>query len=52
VKRLIDGDRPAGSHRAEWEGDDDAGQRVPPGVYLCRLRMGADRSHGRLLRIE
>jgi flagellar hook assembly protein FlgD len=30
--------REAGEHAAEWNGRDEAGRRVPPGVYLFRLR--------------
>ena len=30
----------AGSHRWHWDGANDAGQRMPSGVYFVRLRMG------------
>jgi len=31
---------PAGQHRTEWYGRDDAGRPVASGVYLCRLEAG------------
>ncbi len=38
VARLLSGERVgAGTHRVQWEGRDDQGQRVVPGVYLVRL---------------
>lgn len=38
VRRLLDpGERAAGTHRARWDGRDDAGRRAAPGVYLARL---------------
>ena len=40
VRTLLDARRPAGDHRVVWDGRDDAGRRVPSGVYLCRLRAG------------
>jgi hypothetical protein len=38
VNRLVSGNEPAGSHSVPWNGHDLAGQRVPSGVYLYRLR--------------
>jgi hypothetical protein len=26
-----------GTHRWVWDGLDDGGRRVPPGIYFCRL---------------
>jgi hypothetical protein len=37
VATLVDGRLPAGSHRAVWDGVDDAGQTLSSGMYLCRL---------------
>jgi hypothetical protein len=36
---LASGPKPAGSHRASWDGRDAGGQRVTAGVYFCRLRI-------------
>lgn len=38
VRTLLAGDRPAGRHGARWDGLSDAGQRVPSGLYVARLR--------------
>lgn len=40
VRRLWSGALPAGSHARAWDGADDAGRPLPPGVYLARLRAG------------
>jgi predicted GH43/DUF377 family glycosyl hydrolase len=37
VRTLVDGARPAGTHRVQWNGLDDAGRRVASGVYLYRF---------------
>ncbi|HOX26645.1 MAG TPA: FlgD immunoglobulin-like domain containing protein [Candidatus Krumholzibacteria bacterium] len=34
VRTLIDGPMEAGSHRIEWNGDNDQGSRAPSGVYF------------------
>jgi hypothetical protein len=38
VRRLVDGTQPAGYQRTYWNGRDERGRRVAPGVYYCRLR--------------
>jgi hypothetical protein len=38
VRDLYDGQATAGLHMLEWDGRDDGGQRVPAGVYFCRLQ--------------
>jgi len=40
VRQLVDGTVPAGEHAVPWNGRDDSGQRVRPGVYLYRVRAG------------
>ena len=35
-------ERPSGRHRVEWDGRDDGGGRVPPGIYLVRLEIETD----------
>ena len=37
VRTLVDGDRTAGLHDAVWDGLDDPGREVTPGVYFYRL---------------
>jgi hypothetical protein len=40
VRRLAAGPSAAGAHTVEWNGLDDSGRRVIPGVYFYRLRTG------------
>jgi hypothetical protein len=40
VATLIDSDLPPGDHSALWDGRDNHGKRVSPGVYLCVLTAG------------
>ncbi|MBD3236920.1 MAG: hypothetical protein GF330_09470 [Candidatus Eisenbacteria bacterium] len=50
VRRLLQGaEQPAGMHSVVWDGADARGRRLPPGVYLYRLRAGADDLAGRLM---
>lgn len=38
IKTLIDGKMDAGSHQVSWNGNDDSGQTVAPGVYTVVLQ--------------
>ena len=40
VRRLVDGVQPAGYRRAYWNGCDDRGRLIAPGVYYVRFRAG------------
>jgi hypothetical protein len=40
VKTLIAGSLPAGPYMQEWDGHNEAGRPVPPGVYIARLTIG------------
>ena len=40
IATLVDGEQPAGSHSARWDGADGAGRAAAAGVYLYRLRSG------------
>jgi flagellar hook assembly protein FlgD len=37
VRRLEHGDLPAGEERMRWDGKDDRGIKVSPGLYLARV---------------
>lgn len=38
VRTLVRVEQNAGHHSAVWRGEDDSGDRVPKGLYVCRLR--------------
>ena len=38
VRTLVDEQVGGGSHRAAWDGEDESGRRVPPGMYFIHLR--------------
>jgi hypothetical protein len=40
VRTLVDGIRPAGQHRARWDGTDDGGRPLASGLYFCRMKAG------------
>jgi hypothetical protein len=41
VRTLADGLMSAGPHLVMWDGRSDSGQKLPPGTYFARLRLGA-----------
>ncbi|MFQ5599419.1 MAG: metallophosphoesterase [Candidatus Krumholzibacteriia bacterium] len=42
VRALHAGDRPAGIHRALWDGRNTGGRRVSSGLYFVRLQVGSE----------
>ena len=42
VRTLYDGQDVSGHHEREWDGQDQSGRAVPPGVYLYSVSMDAD----------
>jgi len=40
VRVLAEGRFAGGEHEVVWEGLDESGHRVAPGVYFCRLKSG------------
>ena len=52
VRRLVDATLPAGSHSVIWDRRDDAGARVPPGVYSYALHTGTGRLVRRMVVVQ
>ena len=52
VKTLLRGDLPASTAPIAWDGSDEHGARVRPGVYLLRARVGAAALTRRIVRVE
>lgn len=40
VRTLPAGDLPAGDHERVWDGRDDRGEELPPGIYFVRITIG------------
>ena len=40
VKELDNSFRPAGNYSVLWDGTDVSGNRLKPGLYLCRMSSG------------
>ncbi len=49
VRNLIDGRQAAGPGAAAWDGRDDAGKAMSPGIYLLRMRAGAEERSASML---
>jgi DNA-binding beta-propeller fold protein YncE len=49
VRTLTRGEAATGAVELAWDLNDDAGRRVPPGVYLASARMGGERLSHRVL---
>ena len=44
VRTLIDRELPAGHHAVEWDGRDEAGERVGSGLYMFKIELGGHRT--------
>ncbi len=42
----------AGTHRADWDGRDEAGQPVAPGIYFYELRAAGESATRKMVRVE
>jgi flagellar hook assembly protein FlgD len=40
VRRLAEGQRPAGSFTTPWDGRDGGGRQLPTGIYFARIVTG------------
>jgi M6 family metalloprotease-like protein len=49
IRGLLDGPRDAGAFESAWDGTDDAGRRVPPGIYFYELVAGGHRQVRKLM---
>ncbi len=52
VRTLVDGPRPAGSHREIWDGTDNAGRRIAAGVYWSQLTVGGYRLNKKMVVVK
>jgi hypothetical protein len=52
VRTLFAGALGAGAHEFHWNGRDDAGARVPAGIYLCRIDSGGASARARVVMLR
>jgi hypothetical protein len=52
VRQLIAQELGAGRHRAVWDGRDEHGQPVSPGIYFARIQAGEFASAHRVVRLD
>ena len=50
VKELFSGWQSPGRYESVWDGTDEEGERVPPGIYLCRISVETDAKTFRTLK--
>ena len=49
IRTLLAETRSAGAHTLSWDGRDDAGSRLRPGLYLIRMRTASFSAHRRVI---
>ena len=52
VRTLVDGHEDAGIHNVTWDGRNEAGQKVGPGIYLYRLEAGDFQAMRKMLLVK
>jgi hypothetical protein len=52
VKTLASGSQAAGTYTVTWNGSDDAGVRMAPGVYFLKSKVGGDQIVNRLIYVS
>ncbi len=52
VRTLVDAALEPGVHTVRWDGKDDAGRRLPNGLYFTRLIAGDETRNGRFVVVE
>ncbi|MEJ2721444.1 MAG: FlgD immunoglobulin-like domain containing protein, partial [bacterium] len=52
VRRLIQDERPAGPHVAQWDGKSDNGNQVASGIYFVRLEAMGRVDHRKAVMIK
>jgi hypothetical protein len=52
VRTLVAGEFAAGARELSFDGRDDSGRELPPGIYRVRARTGAEITSRTLIRIR
>lgn len=49
IKHFSEGKQSAGIHQIIWEGEDDDGNKLPSGIYICSLTTGNSNTNRKLI---
>jgi glucose/arabinose dehydrogenase len=52
IRRLVDAEASAGTHRVAWDGRDDAGRGLGAGIYFVRLATAHGEQSVRVVRVQ
>ncbi len=52
IRTLVSGRKTAGAYTASWDGTDSRGQKVPSGIYLCRMNAGGTTQNQKMTLIK
>jgi hypothetical protein len=52
VRTLLETDVGPGDYRCMWDGRDEGGRRVSPGVFFCVLKSGREHSSAKIAVLE
>jgi hypothetical protein len=52
IRTLFAGDRPPGEYWEIWDGRDDLGREMPPGVYYARITQGTETESKRIVLVR
>jgi flagellar hook assembly protein FlgD len=49
IKTLVDKEMDSGHYEVEWDGKDSFGEKVPTGIYFCKLQVGEFKTMKKLI---
>jgi flagellar hook assembly protein FlgD len=52
VRTLVDESKSPGRYRVTWDGCDDGGEEVSPGIYFCRIEGDLHRSVKKMVTVK
>ncbi len=52
IRELYSGEKSAGVHQLTWDGTDNAGEKLPGGIYFLRVKAGSREINSKLLLVK